>query len=460
MWEFKRLRHFVAAVASVGLFCVPEPALLAQSEADLPEVVTASSLRKRCRCGRWTCPSCQQQLLCEPYVAPQVPYQPQAIPQDPDRLDDPVAPEPSPSDTLDFSDATPTSPDAANLLAFNRSASSGGFFGSSLRGATAPEMMGDFFGGAPSVFDRGPTTFSVPVPTTSFTLGRMKQAENNTPVPTDRIFFNYSLFTDVPLATAPITVNRFAPGFEKTFLDGLASVELRLPFGTTLDNDILANGLSSNNDFQFGNLFMAVKGVLIERENWLLTAGTSITAPTADDISVIDPANGLAFLRIDNEATHVMPFLGGSFVPNDRFFAQWILQCDVDVNGNSVTLINGSVESNLGTAQDYTLLYTDISAGYWLYRSQCRCDDRLITGIATTVELHHNRSLNDADVVADANNRLVSTLPEFDVLNTQLGLIFNIRDRSRLAIGYATPMGNNNDRMFDNELRVTFNRYF
>ena len=31
-----------------------------------------------------------------------------------------------------------------------------------------------------------------------------------------------------------------------------------------------------------------------------------------------------------------MPFIGGAFIPNDRLFAQWMVQCDIDANGNPV----------------------------------------------------------------------------------------------------------------------------
>lgn len=476
------------------------PAALAQLPTATSEIATVAGWR--CGCGRWTCPACQQQQLCDPNLQWGGPSAPAYVPMDStgqmdsagplDSSGQPMAPpvqlpgtspdldsraplspdpgaSPSPANDFNFSDAAQTpslaapagGPNAASLFASNLGAGGGGGFGSSLSGASTPEMMGDFFGpgGVPSVFDRDSYTYSAVIPSAAYALGRMKMAENNSPIPRDRVFFNYSLFTGVPLAQNPITVNRFSPGFEKTFLDGLASFEVRTPFGTSLDNDVMANGLTSDTEFQFGNLFLALKGVLLQHNNWLLTGGTSVLVPTAQDTRVIDPISNAEFLRIENESTHIMPFLGGAYLPSDLWFAQWMVQCDIDANGNPVTTTNGTQRTHIGTLQDFTLLYTDISLGYWLYKSGYN-GRQTITGIAPVAEVHYNRALNDADMVADANNVVSNTLTDFDNVNIQVGLIFNIHNNSRLGLGYATPLGNTHDRVFDNEFRVTFNRYF
>jgi hypothetical protein len=467
---------------------------LGQGPGGTSAVTSASGLR--CACGRWTCPACQQQQICDPCVPGQLPY---PLPPDagasivsPDGSGDPnrsVAPPMGSSPSLDsydslaprsapqpqagmggenfnFSDGgaaapSPAGPSAASLFAMNAAAGGGGGFGSSLRGATTPEMMGDFYGpgGVPSFFYGESMDYATVIPGAGYALGRMKMAENNSPIPRDRIFFNYSLFTGVPIANEPVTVNRFSPGFEKTFLDGLASFELRTPFGSTVDNDIFADGLNSNNEFQFGNLFLALKGVLLQKDNWLLTGGTSVLVPTAGDTRVLDPFDGREFLRIENESVHLMPFIGGAYLPSNRLFAQWMVQCDIDVNGNSVVTTENGTSQKIGTLQDFTLLYTDIAVGYWLYQAAGR-QQRTITGIAPVAELHYNRSLTEADVVSDSSNVVRGSLPDFDNVNIQTGLIFNLRNNARLGLGYATPLGNSFDRVFDNEFRLTFNRYF
>lgn len=459
------------------------PAAVGQSQSEDSQIVRASGVR--CQCGRWTCHDCQQQRLCEPCAPSQIAPRsnlpgrviaPPAYPSTPGSTGSESDSGRSPSDMAtspdlrnvpDGASANPSltqpdaGPNATNLFAANLGRGGGGGVDSSLLGATTPEMMGDFFGpgSGTSVFYRQYQEFTTPVPNAGYTLGRMKLAENSSPIPRDRIFFNYSYFSGVPLATQPISVNRYSPGFEKTFLDGLCSFEMRTPFGTSLDNDILANGLTSDNQFQFGNLFLTLKGVLIHRENWLVTAGSSFLLPTAADTRVIDPFTHHEFLRFDNKSTHIMPYIGGAFIPCERLFAQWMVQCDIDANGNPVIATENTVQSQIGTLQDFTLLYTDLSIGYWLYQAT-GSQRRTVTGIAPVAELHYNRALTAADSVSDANNQVNQVITDFDNINIQVGLIFNIHNNSRLGFGYATPLGNSTDRVFDKEFRATLNRYF
>lgn len=479
-------RTYLTSMTMLALLGIAAPAV-GQSQHQALQISQSPGVR--CQCERWTCPDCQQQQLCEPYASGQITPQlalpgtvfgSPAHPATPGSAGSGNAPLAdsgrSPSDmatspelfnlsddavrdpSLSAPDAGPSSTD---LFAANLGRGSEGAFGSSLLGATTPEMMGDFFGpgGSPSVFSREYQQFTIPVPSAGYALGRMKLAENSSPIPRDRIFFNYSHFTGVPLSSQPISVNRYSPGFEKTFLDELCSFELRTPFGSSLDNDILANGLTSDNEFQFGNLFLSLKGVLIQKENWLLTAGSSFLLPTAADSRVIDPLTRQEFLRFENKSTHIMPFIGGAFIPSERLFAQWMVQCDIDANGNPVIATEGLQRTKIGTLQDFTLLYTDLSIGYWLYQAN-GSQRRMVTGIAPVAELHYNRALTTADSVSDANNQVNQVVTDFDNVNVQVGVTFNIRNNSRLGIGYATPLGNSFDRVFDKEFRLTLNRYF
>ena len=463
------------------------PAAVGQSQTEESQIARVSGTR--CQCGRWTCLDCQQQRLCEPCAPGQMTPQfglpgtvtaPPAQPSlpgsagsdsqslsDSGRSPSDMATSPDLGNFPDGASANPSlsqpgaGPDTTNLFASNRGGGGDGAFGSSLRGATTPEMMGDFFGpgGSPSILIRNYDPITQTIPSAGYALGRMKLAENSSPIPRDRIFFNYSHFTGVPLASQPISVNRYSPGFEKTFLDGLCSFELRTPFGSSIDNDILSNGLTSDNQFQFGNLFLSLKGVLIHQENWLVTAGSSFLIPTAQDTRVIDATTRQEYLRIDNESTHIMPYIGGAFIPRERLFAQWMVQCDIDANGNPVITTENSVQRKIGTLQDFTLLYTDLSIGYWLYQA-AGSQRPTVTGIAPVAAVHYNRSLTKADSIMDANNQINQAINDFDNVNIQVGLIFNIRNNSRLGFGYATPLGNSFDRVFDKEFRVTLNRYF
>ncbi len=494
---------FLKSIAVIAILGSPAPTTFSQSKPVQSELVAMAGVR--CQCGRWTCPDCQQQRLSQPCLPGQLSPQhdlPEIVVAPPNYRSplgspstsgteispsDAGAPQqPRPPQTYNPADAgaaasasgSPAGPNASNLFASNVGGGGGGSFGSSLRGASTPEMMGDFFGpGAmPSIISNGyayydpdypptsgpvppPSSYATPVPGGGYTLGRMKLGENSSPIPRDRIFFNYSHFTGVPLSTQPISVNRYTPGFEKTFIDGLCSFEMRTPFGTTLDNDIMASGPTSDNNFQFGNMFLTLKGVLLQHDNWVFSAGSSLLLPTAEDTRVIDPITTRELLRFDNKSTHIMPFIGGAYIPSERLFAQWIVQCDIDANGTPVKATDLTGTRKIGTLQDFTLLYTDVSLGYWVYKSGPG-QRRAITGIAPLVEVHYNRSLNQADSISDPGYQINQVLADFDNVNMQTGLIFDIRNNSRLGFGYATPLGNSFDRVFDKEFRVTLNRYF
>jgi hypothetical protein len=95
--------------------------------------------------------------------------------------------------------------------------------------ASAPSMVGDFLGGG-FLLTSGQT---VPIARGD---RRFKVAENVSPIPRDRILFNYNHFhnslTDINGASRDL--DRFTFGFEKTFLHGRASIETRLPLAVGL----------------------------------------------------------------------------------------------------------------------------------------------------------------------------------------------------------------------------------
>jgi hypothetical protein len=74
-------------------------------------------------------------------------------------------------------------------------------------------------------------------------VGRTKIADDNSPLPRDRFIFNYDYFNNASLGSG-IDVSRISLGVEKTFLDQQASVELRIPFASTLDSTSTADGMT------------------------------------------------------------------------------------------------------------------------------------------------------------------------------------------------------------------------
>ncbi len=336
-----------------------------------------------------------------------------------------------------------------------------------------PQVPGFQFSGGTATLVSGSTyrlnyayARSLTLPT-SFSSQRIKLSENSSPVPTNRVFMNYSMFGNVPLNDKGVTVNRFSPGFETLLFSPNRSLEFRAPFATSLSSDLIYDGVTNTQQFEFGNLFVSLKQVLWRRDVNLISAGMSVTAPTADPTQAVD-SRGNTLVRINNDSVHLMPFVGGFYKPSKRTFAQGIAQIDADVNGNrvyrSVITQNGPTSQRtsslqeVGKLQDMTLLYLDANIGAWIYRSE----GRGLTGIAPMLEAHYNRSLNKADCIVNNSlgERYQLPIQQYDNLNLVSAVSFEFNQRSRLGFGYVVPVGNGPDRAFDHEARCTFNRYY
>ena len=86
--------------------------------------------------------------------------------------------------------------------------------------------------------------------------------------------------------------------------------------------------------------------------------------------------------------------------------------------------------------------------------------------MASIFEIHYNRSLNDLDSVdvpvqisSDVNGFFTLGNPanNIDVLNLLAGGVLDFRGRSQVSVTYGVPV--TNDKQFDGELRVMFNRF-
>lgn len=340
----------------------------------------------------------------------------------------------------------------------------------------APYMMGDFFGSGGSagvsqivVVDPtftyntaiDPVVGSLPSPGSGGGVGRVKLSENGSPIPRDRVFVNTSYFNNVNLGIGGTDVTRVTPGFEKTFFDGMMSIEMRAPFAYTLDSTADLRSTSSVHDTQFGNMSFSLKTLLLARPTFALAAGLQVAIPTASDVRVYDSATGDVVVRVRNDAVHLMPYLGGLWTPNSRFFAQGFLQIDVDANGNAVSLAapNGTIAmpytplTRVGTYQDATFMYSDFGMGYWIRQA----NDGLVRGVAPIFEVHYNASLNSTDSIQSGGTRIGTVQNNIDVVNLTAGVNLLIGDRSTLTTGYVIPVGVGSDKQFDGEIRMMLN---
>ncbi|MBI1346321.1 hypothetical protein GC163_08520 [bacterium] len=314
-----------------------------------------------------------------------------------------------------------------------------------------------------------PEIISIPSPSSATVVGRSKLAENGSPIPRDRVFFNYSYFDNAALTSGGVAVHRFTPGFEKTFNNGYGSIEFRAPFASTLNSDLLTDGSSNGGDAEFGNITTYFKHLIYLDDYWAHSVGVGVSAPTADDVRLKTPT-GATLLQIRNDSFHVLPFFGSLFTPTEELFIQGMIQYDIDTRGNRVEVANldsGGLPTNefqsLGRATDAMFIYWSLSAGYWVYRDPDA--QGLLTGLAPMVELHYNQSLQADDVLTGLDNagnlyQIGAGVGSLQVLNLTMGATAVIGRSGTLSMAYVTPIGNSADQQFNGELRVFFNWYF
>lgn len=304
--------------------------------------------------------------------------------------------------------------------------------------------------------------------------GRLKIAENNSPIPRDRVFLNYSYFDDVRLGRDSIDVKRIVPGLERTFFDERMSLTVQLPFASTLNSDITLDGATDGRTTEFGNVNLVLKAVLHETPRCLWSGGLQVALPTADDVHV-RLSDGTELVRLENEAVHLLPYLAAACRHSERFFSLWYAQADFDVNGNPVLLndLAGTLQP-LGRNKELPFFYADVTLGYWLYRDRPLVLEETtphgnfvhvqstgglgyLTGIAPMLEFHYNRSLDDADVIQRGPFRIGNFRDNIEILNVVAGLTLEFFNSATLTAGYVAPIDIGGDQEFDWEFRLMFN---
>ncbi len=308
-------------------------------------------------------------------------------------------------------------------------------------------------------------TTSTPVNPGFGNVGLVKQAMGGSPLTRDKIFFHYDYFDNVALGPG-VNVNRFTPGFEKLIFDDLTSFELRAPFATTLDSDVTINGSTNTSEVEFGNITLALKRVLAQGNDWVVSAGLQLSLPTASDLSysITDGTRTAEFLRIENESVHLMPFLGAAMTPTSRSFIQGFVQVDADSNGQpvltAVNALNGGSLQQAGTLEDATFIYVDLNAGYWLKQEPADSTDT-ITGIAPMFELHYNASISDSDQVTFSPLGSIGQRGrDIEFMNATVGCVFELNHTANLTLGYSVPLAGGQDEEYDGHLRVMFAQRF
>jgi hypothetical protein len=276
--------------------------------------------------------------------------------------------------------------------------------------------------------------------------GAFKVAENASPMPVDRVFMTYNYFGALhgpPLPNSPltstqinvvngrtITTTTFTPsappvtanlhrevfGFEKTFFDGFASIELRVP---------IAQQTSSfdafDSRFAADLTIIGKYAFLLDRERGdVLSGGLAVTAPTGPRIdTVYGPIH----------STYLQPWMG--YVRNfDRFYIQGF---------HSVVVPTDS--------RDVTLLFNDVGINFWLYRGN---PNGMISSLVPTLEVHVTTPLN--------HRSLDSAIQVPDIVSLTGGVHLGLFRNSSLSLGMVAPISG--PRPFNIEGFAQFNWRF
>lgn len=285
--------------------------------------------------------------------------------------------------------------------------------------------------------------------------------EHSRAMPTDRVFGTYHHFQNALEANSltpgvqstDANVDRFTLGIEKTFFEGNASVELRLPLSVPVS---LTTPDTLYRTDTVGDLVVTLKGLLYSDESQAVALGLAINTPTGSDLDVTLPNSvaGGANFTLNNNALHLIPFLAYQAAPTEDFFVNTFLQLDTPTNANSVQVRNPGAQAveNLKVT-DQTLMYIDTSFGYWLFRDP---EAEFLTGLAGLIELHYTTALNSADVVADRDQIVTfgANSGSLDALNLTIALHTEIARSTIIRAGYVTPLRDGNHRFFDSEFTI------
>jgi hypothetical protein len=386
----------------------------------------------------------------------------------------------------------------------------------SARTSRVPFMIGDQsvgLSGGLAVEGLDVSSFEHPI----FGGNRFNVAENNTIVPVDRLSLNYRHFHNAYDTYAlgqsrSTSVERFDLGFEKTFFDGMGSVQLVLPLLRQLgsDLDIYDDGVGGSNlpitdrHGEVGNLAVNFKMLLTSRENYAISGGVAVNTPTADDayftqnyddpdlvilqspfVSSVTPTNVSITSRFDNDTVNLTPYLAWQVRPTSNFFHQGFLQVDAPLNRSDAAInVTGIVtpDSNFSTSilsgaetgeiDQQTLMRLNLGFGYWLHRGDGMSTLR---GLAGLFEVHYTSTLDEANPFVVPAGRLLATSPGIDDIPIDIaaGPINDI-DQVNLSTGLAAYVGalqvtngivvpvseNDDDRSFDFEYSLQINRRY
>jgi hypothetical protein len=224
-------------------------------------------------------------------------------------------------------------------------------------------------------------------------------------------------FPTVVIPARAVDVRRELFGFEQAFFDNRASIELRVPIFQTH----ATGGETEVGGDDFGDMTVVLKTApFLDRNTGnVLAAGLAVTAPTGPGIPTVDG---------NIRSTLLQPYFGYLWNLGRGFLEGY----------TSVIVPTDS--------RDVTVLFNDVGIGY----SLAQRGDAFLTFIAPVVEAHVTTPLDHRN--ADA----VINVP--DLVDLTAGVHLGFCRRSVLSVGVATPV--TGPRPFDVEAIAQLNYYW
>ncbi len=324
--------------------------------------------------------------------------------------------------------------------------------------ARTPAVFGDFYNNIESEID-GNEFITVAFPSAGG--NRVKIAEQNSALPTDRIFFYYNHFQNAirqSVATGPgapahgfkdASLDRYTFGLEKTYHDGNCSIEFRLPITGGFSSSTPEFSMSGGTT---GNLAVVLKQLVYDSDTHVAAIGIGVGVPTGSDVTATLTTGGTSYFRLHNEAVHLSPYFGFLSTPNDQYFFQGFLQFDVATNGNPVEVINGG-SGAMGKLHDTPLMFVDLSVGHWLLQQP---ENPYLTALAAIAEVHYNSTIGDTatSALTSGFTNIGGQFQRYDNVNVTAGLHAELVNRLRLRVSGAFPL-NDARRFFDGEVNAS-----
>ncbi|MBC8351987.1 MAG: hypothetical protein H8E66_08350 [Planctomycetes bacterium] len=381
-------------------------------------------------------------------------------------------PEPaSPSDpTVPEPPAPPTvAPSLAQLLARYRRTPS------RTRLASVPKMFGDSIGHiagltVQSIGFSNPATSTIGIPVGSSRAAKV--GDHNAAIPVNRAYFNFNHFhnaIDTTFATPAFTVqstesiNRYTFGWERTFAEGLWSVELRMPFNETYLSASPAPGIIAVGGGNVGNLAVVLKRLIHQSEDTAVAVGLVLDTPTGEDtVASIGPS----IYTANNNVMGILPYIGMMYSPDDRHFVHAFLQTDIPLGDNTVHTADATGTPSPQIVGDFTqptLMYLDVSGGYRLYQNSSASHITALSALLEfhyTTTLHKGKALNGNHVSSNGPEtfRFGRQVTDSDVVNFTVALDTELANDWNIRVGSVFPMGAD-DRFFDSEVAVQATYY-